>query len=533
MRQKTHVFDHGLASFFLSSLFISFPSNSQKKFHGQSIVVVRPINTDEVSRIVGYCNTQKIGIVPQGGNTSLVGGSISYNPHHIVLTLECMNTIYHDEFDDICGIVKCDAGVILQDLQDYVSTQHDHILPIDLGSKGSCQIGGNVSTNAGGSYYYRYGSIHANIVGLQVVIPSKNGGSEVLDLSYTNTNLKDTTGYDLKHIFVGSEGTLGIITKIALLCPSKQPKSKQAALVVCRTFDHVIQTLSLAKLHLGEILAAFEYMDDTVMNIVIEQKIKAKNNAFNIPSFLQEYDDGGNGESADNTTTSTTYPYSILIETHGSNEDHDKLKMEQFIEKVMMPSSSMSEEPGGDGGEQADTEGQPIVMDGVIAQDLSQVKEFWKFREACNPSVASTGYVYKYDVSLPIPEFPIFIQEMRQRIQSKLASSASSSLAAITIEIQNPNWGHVIDGNLHFNVVTPGVFEKNDELLKIIEPYIFEAVLKRKGSISAEHGLGICKNEYLPMVRDENVLSTMFHIKNLFDPNGIMNPGKYLPTRRE
>jgi FAD/FMN-containing dehydrogenase len=161
------------------------------------------------------------------------------------------------------------------------------------------------------------------------------------------------------------------------------------------------------------------------------------------------------------------------------------------------------------------------VVDGILAQDWKQVQELWRFRELCNPSVAATGYVYKYDVSLPVPEFPRFIDEMRNRLGSVVGERT----------IQNPNWGHVIDGNLHFNVVSPGRYEKDEELLATLEPFIFESVLRRKGSISAEHGLGICKNEYLSMVRDPSVLATMRSIKDLLDPNGILQPGKYLPTK--
>jgi FAD/FMN-containing dehydrogenase len=446
----------------------------QKKYRGTSSIVVRPESTEEVSSILQYCYSQHIGVVPQAGNTGLVGGSVPLQDE-VILSVERLNQIH--ALDETTGIVKCGAGCILHDLQDYAA-RHQYMVPVDLGSKGTCQVGGNVSTNAGGQYYYRYGSLHANVLGMEVVLAD----GRILDLSYSAVNLKDNTGYDLKHLFIGAEGTLGVITNVALLCP-RLPRSKTAAFVACDSFDQVRRTLTMAKTYLGEILAAFEFMDDQVMKIVTERHGKD----IMIPLQRTLRDD-------------SVYPYGILIETQGSDEGHDTAKMEQFLETVME---------------------QGVVVDGILAQDWRQVQELWRFRELCNPSVAATGYVYKYDVSLPVPEFPRFIDEMRNRLGSVVGERT----------IQNPNWGHVIDGNLHFNVVSPGMYEKDEELLATLEPFIFESVLRRKGSISAEHGLGICKNEYLSMVRDPNVLATMRSIKGLLDPNGILQPGKYLPTK--
>jgi FAD/FMN-containing dehydrogenase len=282
--------------------------------------------------------------------------------------------------------------------------------------------------------------------------------------------LKDNTGYDLKHLFIGAEGTLGVVTKVALLCPTL-PASKCAAFLACTNFEQVCKTLSMAKTHLSEILAAFEFMDAQVLELVQNQKVAMP--------------------------LSEIYPYSILVETHGSNKDHDQAKMEAFVEAVM---------------------GDDVVVDGVLAQNLSQVQDFWKVRESCNPSVAANGYAYKYDISLPVPEFPSFIDEVRSGIPG-----ATTALCA--------NWGHVIDGNLHCNVVAPGSHEKDEDLEHRIEGLVLEGVLKRGGSISAEHGLGQYKHKYLPRIKDPVTLSTMKAVKKLLDPNGIMNPGKYLPPQ--
>jgi FAD/FMN-containing dehydrogenase len=246
--------------------------------------------------------------------------------------------------------------------------------------------------------------------------------------------------------------------------------------VACQTFAKVQETLKFAKETLGEILAAFEFMDKDVLDVVAEGNARIPISA-------------GNGQ---------IYPYCVLIETQGSSEEHDMTKMEDFLERSM--------ETG-------------VVIDGVLAQDRSQVEQMWELRDSCNPAVNSKGYIYKYDLSMPISDFDDLIAEMRQRL--------SDHPTALVV-----NWGHVIDGNLHFNVVTPGIFDKDEALLEQIEPFIFESVVRRGGSISAEHGLGQCKNNYLPVVKDHTTLELMTSVKNLFDPNRIMNPGKYLPVIR-
>lgn len=452
------------------TIFISCP---QKQYRGFSDIVVRPESTAEVSEILKYCNEKRIGVVPQGGNTGLVGGSVPLGNQEIVLSMQAMSTIYG--LDPSTGILKAEAGCVLQDLQDYAANPPNtpgarpHLVPVDLGAKGTCQIGGNLSTKAGGSYYYRYGSLQANVIGLEVVLA--NG--DVMNLGYDPSLLKDNTGYDMKHIFVGAEGTLGIITRMALLCPP-MPSSKAAAFLACDSYANVCQTLIMAKTHLGEILAAFEFMDSAVLQIV-------KDTHSNLTLPLDEIP-----------------PYALLIETHGSNETHDQEKMEGFVEHAM--------EEG-------------LVVDGVLAQTLGQVDDFWKIRESCNPSVASQGYVYKYDVSLAIPEFEDFIEDVKAGL-SQLSGEEEPPLCT--------NWGHVIDGNLHLNVVVPGKMQRDVELYQTIESLVLEGVLNRRGSISAEHGLGQYKSKHLAAIKDPASLTMMQSLKSVFDPNGILNPGKLL-----
>eukprot|EP00980_Cylindrotheca_fusiformis_P010414 scaffold2315_cov113-Cylindrotheca_fusiformis.AAC.7 len=320
--------------------------------------------------------------------------------------------------DPVTGILYCDAGCILQNLQDYAA-DHDHLVPVDLGAKGTCQIGGNISTNAGGSYYYRYGSLHANIVGLEVVLA--NG--DILNLGCDPALLKNNTGYDLKH------------------------------------------------------LAAFEFMDDPVIKLVQQVNPDA---VAPLPSL--------------------GHPYYILVESHGSSQENDQLKMEAFIEQSFQEN---------------------LVVDGIMASSLQQREDIWILRESCNPSTASSGYSYKYDISLPIAEFPLFVEEMK------------ASLTPHSSDLEVVNWGHAIDENLHCNIVSIGQFDVDHDLSKAIEGYVFGAVKKRRGSISAEHGLGQYKNKFMSQLHSPEILSKMVDIKKLFDPNGILNPGKYLPTTNE
>lgn len=423
-------------------------------------MVLRPKSTKEVSSILEYCNANDIAVVPQGGNTGLVGGSIPMDKE-VIISLKSMNEIH--SLDN--GILVCDPGCILQDIQDY-SRERGYLVPTDIGSKGSCVIGGNISTNAGGQYFYRFGSLHANVLGLEVVLA--NG--EILNLM--NTNLKDNTGYDLKQLFIGAEGTLGVITKVVLHCPTL-PSSRQAVLVACENYSQVVETLHLAKKLLGEVLAAFEYMDRPVLDLVGKDKT--------IPLL---------NESGEN------YPYCILIETQGSSEEHDSAKMETFLE------TAMEEEK---------------VVNGIVAQDLQQVHNLWEIREYCGVAVATNGRPYKYDMSLPINEFDSVVADLRERLSETHPDALSV------------NWGHVIDGDLHVNVLVPGEFEKDDTLMARLEPYLIDVVIGHGGSISAEHGLGQDKNMYLDKVKDANVIETMKSVKKLFDPKGILNPGKYFP----
>lgn len=439
-----------------------------------AVTVVQPSTVEQVSKVLQYCSAERIGVVPVSGNTGLVGGSVPVQAEIVLSTMK-LNQI--QSLDRTTGVLQCQAGCILQNLQEFTA-KSELMVPIDLGSRGSCCIGGNVATNAGGQYFYRYGSLAANLLGLQVV----TGNGTVLNLNYSNdsnrcSNLKDNTGYKLHQLFVGSEGTLGVITGVALWCrPALH--SRKTTLLACNSFANVLSTLQTAKQCLGETLAAAEWMDGASVNLVEKTFQHA------IPLV----DD----------ITGASYPHYLLIETHGSVEEHDQAKMELFFEACFSTDKDNSS-----------------VAAGTLAQDVQQSQHFWRIREFTNPAAAATGYTYKYDVSLPGSNFSEFIADMQERL--------------IDYSVTNTNWGHVLDGNLHFNVTDYKSKELDGTLLETLEPYIFESILARGGSISAEHGLGQAKNAYMNKIHDPTTIATMRSLKGVFDPDGILNPNKVLP----
>lgn len=277
----------------------------------------------------------------QGGNTGLVGGSVPVHDE-IVLSTSRMSQVV--SIDALSGVMVCEAGCVLQTLDDQLS-QEGLMMPLDLGAKGSCQIGGNVSTNAGGIRFLRYGSLHGSVVGLEVVLAD----GSVLDVM--RTLRKDNTGYDLKQLFIGAEGTLGVVTKAAILCPPR-PKACHVSFLACRSFGDVLDVFRRAKSDLGEILSAFEFLDKESLHIYLDKASNAKNP---LPDF-----DGD---------------FYLVIETSGSNSDHDYEKLEAFLGRCIDCGS---------------------VATGAVAQDGAQSKDFWRIREGVPEVLASFGAIYKY-----------------------------------------------------------------------------------------------------------------------------------------
>ncbi|NXV22829.1 D2HDH protein, partial [Cepphus grylle] len=287
-----------------------------KSVRGCSKLMLKPQTTAEVSQVLRYCHERNLAVNPQGGNTGLVGGSVPVFDE-IILSTVLMNRII--SFDKVSGILVCQAGCVLEKLNEYLEEQ-GFIMPLDLGAKGSCHIGGNVATNAGGLRLLRYGSLRGTVLGLEVVLAD---GSALDCLASLR---KDNTGYDLKQLFIGSEGTLGVITAVSILCPQK-PKAVNLAFLGCQSFAKVLETFTTCRAMLGEILSAYEFMDEKCMELV-EKHLKLSSPVAGSPFY-------------------------VLIETSGSSSSHDEEKLNNFLEQAM-------------------TSG--LVTDGTVATDDKKIK---------------------------------------------------------------------------------------------------------------------------------------------------------------
>jgi len=429
-----------------------------KMVRGQSTLLLRPRNTQEVSNILSYCNTRDLAVVPQGGNTGLVGGSVPVFDE-IVISTDLMNKVI--DLDPVSGVLVCQSGCILEWLDNFVGDEAGLMMPLDLGAKGSCHIGGNVATNAGGIRLLRYGSLHGSVLGLEIVMAD----GEVLDC--LQTLRKDNTGPDLKQLFIGSEGTLGIITAVAILCPTR-PKAVTTAFLSLESFQAVLSTFTLCKNELGEILSAFEFMDRESMEVVTTNL------------------------GLDNPIQAENSPFYVLIETSGSNAEHDAEKLSNFLETTMSSS---------------------LVTDGVLASDSAKIAAMWGLRERIAEALLKDGYCYKYDISLPHDRFYAAVEAIKRQIQG-------------TDYVRVCGYGHVGDGNLHLNITSSSY---DASLAARLEPFVYEWTSAAKGSVSAEHGLGFKKRHCIRYTKSEPAVRQMRNLKKLFDPKGILNPYKVLP----
>ncbi|CAF0983213.1 unnamed protein product, partial [Brachionus calyciflorus] len=414
----------------------SYNTDWLKMCRGNSKLAILPKTTSELSEILKYCHEKNLAVCPQGGNTGLVGGSVPVYDE-IVISTKLMNKIIN--LDNESSILSCQSGCILQNLDEYIREKAGLTMPLDLGAKGSCHIGGNVSTNAGGLRLLRYGSLKGNILGLEVVL--SNG--EVLNSMNTPVR-KDNTGYDLKQLFIGSEGTLGFISGVSILCPQK-PKAANLILVACdgNSFKTVIEVFKTARQELNEILSAFEFMDR-------ESMIAVKENSNLENPFDKEISEKCN--------------FYCLAETHSSDEESAIKKIENFYSKLS--------EKG-------------LGLNGIIAENKSQFKFLWSLRERIAESLTRDGYNYKYDISLPINKMYDLVMDTRKRFKDNNAEKEFRRCIG---------YGHLGDGNLHLNVTSTTY---DDKIFGLLEPFLFEWTKANNGSISAEHGLGLKKRNYI------------------------------------
>lgn len=421
---------------------------------GRSRVVLRPKTTEEVSKVMAHCYKRKLAVCPQGGNTGLVGGSVPVFDEVVISTNKMAQII---DIDEYTGILTCEAGCVLEQV-DHKLAEHGLRFPLDLGAKGSCQLGGNVATNAGGLRLLRYGSLHGTVLGAEFVLAD---GTVIDTLSKMR---KDNTGSFLRQLVIGSEGTLGIITKLAISCPPL-PKAENVAFLACNSFEDVLRLFKEARKSLGEILSAYEFLDSECVSVLTKW-------------------------TGITTPLESQAPFYVLIETAGSDAAHDEEKLHRFLEHTM--------ESG-------------LVADGTVASEPSKIKSIWEVRERITEALRHDGYVYKYDISLPLPKLYDVVEDTRRRFEGN---------SAVTRVV---GFGHMGDGNLHLNITGPK-YEK--EVMSSLEPWLWEWTRDVRGSISAEHGIGFKKRDVIGFSKTPEAVQLMATLKKTLDPDGILNPYK-------
>ena len=440
----------------------------RKREHGKALAVVRPSTTEEVAQVVKACAAAGVSIVPQGGNTGMVVGSTpDTSGTQVVLSLQRMNRVR--KIDGANLTVTVEAGCILQTLQEACE-QAGYLFPLSMASEGSCTIGGNLGTNAGGTQVVRYGNTRELCLGLEVV----NAQGEVWD-GLTGLR-KDNTGYDLRHLFIGAEGTLGVITAATMrLYPL--PKVQLTAFAAVPSLQAAVDLLGLAHRHLSAGLTGFEVMGRFALSLVVKHFPQQR-----VPFF----DDA-------------SYPYCVVLENSDlESEAHARSQFEQLLEAAME---------------------QGFVADAVVAESVAQARALWHIRESIPLAQAQEGLNIKHDISIAVSNIPAFVQE----------TDAALELAFPGVRLVN--YGHLGDGNLHYNVQAPReadaeAFLMNEEAP--INELVYDVVARFNGSISAEHGIGSLKREKLEHYKSPVALGMMRAIKSALDPHNTMNPGRVL-----
>jgi D-lactate dehydrogenase (cytochrome) len=437
----------------------------RRRYTGRALGVVRPANTDEVATIVRLCNQHHVPLVPQGGNTGLVLGSVpDQTGNAIVLSLSRMTRIRAT--DTINNTMTVDAGCILEQIQN-AAAEAGRLFPLSLAAEGSCTIGGNLATNAGGTAVLRYGNTRELCLGLEVVTAQGEIWNGLRGLR------KDNTGYDLRDLFIGAEGTLGVITG-AVLKLFPQPKAQLTALAAMKSPEEALHFLSMAQERCGAALTGFELMSDFCLTLVTRHFPQMR-----LP-FPQPY------------------PQYVLLELSDSeSEEHANDMLEGLVSEAL---------------EQA------IIDDAVIASSIAQSRALWNLREHIPLAQAEEGKNIKHDVSVPISRIGEFI-----RITDVLLAEQFPGCRMVT-------FGHLGDGNLHYNVsppenASPDAFIESQPAINRV---VHDSVHTFGGSISAEHGLGALKREEVRAYKSEVELGLMRTLKQALDPLNIMNPGKVI-----
>lgn len=421
------------------------------------LVIVFPRHVDELVKLVQLANAEKIALVPSGGRTGLSGGALALDGE-IVVSFDRMNKIL--SFDAVNQTAVCQAGVITEQLQTFAEQQGLYY-PVDFASSGSSQLGGNISTNAGGIKVIRYGLTRDWVAGLKVV----TGKGDVLDLN--QGLIKNATGYDLRHLFIGAEGSLGFVVE-ATMQMTRPPANLQVLLLSAVNLAALMQILACFSARLE--LTAFEFFSDKALGHVLQHS--------DLPAPFTE-----------------TSPYYALLEFD---------VVDAGVEEIVLQAFETSLESG-------------WVTDGVLSQSETQQNNLWQYRE--NISEAITPYTpYKNDISVTVSNVPGFLAEV-----DRVVSEGYPNFELIW-------FGHIGDGNLHLNILKPAELSIDQfrEQCEVVNTWVFEIVEKYAGSISAEHGVGLLKKKYLSHTRSVEEIAYLKLIKQSFDPNGVMNPGKVI-----
>jgi FAD/FMN-containing dehydrogenase len=431
-------------------------------YRGRTPMVLRPASVAEVAQIVALANATATAIVPQGGNTGLVGGQVPLN-NEIVLSLTRLNRIR--EVDPTSNTITCEAGVTLQRAREAAAAV-DRLYPQLLPSEGTCTIGGNLSTNAGGTAALAYGIARSHVLGIEVVL------ADGRILNNLNKLKKDNTGYDLKNLFIGAEGTLGVITAAVLrLVP--RPRAVETAFVGVASPQAALKLLDLASANAGGSVTSFELMPRSGLEMVVRHAAGCRD------------------------PLAAPHPWYVLIELSSQSKSGLRAVMEDVLKD------------GLDRG---------LIADAAIAESLEQAKAFWRLREMFGEAQRHIGGSIKHDVSVPVAAVPAFLAEADAAIAARFPGAWPLA------------FGHLGDGNIHYNVMQPAGADK-DAFLKRwdeVNAVVFAVVKEHAGSISAEHGVGVMKRDLLPSVKDPVALDLMRSLKHLLDPKGILNPGKVL-----
>ena len=436
----------------------------RKRSRGKALAVVRPGSTPEVAAVVKACAGAGVSLVPQGGNTGLVVGSTpDMSGRQVVLSLQRMSAVR--AIDAANMTMTVDSGCILQNLQEAASSA-GFLFPLSLAAEGSCTIGGNLATNAGGTQVVRYGNARDLCLGLEVVTAQGDVWNGLTGLR------KDNTGYDLRDLFIGSEGTLGVITGATLkLYP--MPAARLTTWAAVPSMEQAVELLGLAHTHLGAGLTGFEVMGQFALSLVAKHFPQQR-----VPLFEQT-------------------PFCVLLENSDhESESHAREQFERLLEIAV--------ESG-------------CVSDAVVAANIAQARQLWHVRESIPLAQAEEGLNIKHDISIPVSRIPEFVTATDALLQTALPG------------VRLVNFGHLGDGNLHYNVQAP---ESGDAKIFLAEQeenvnaIVFDSVARFDGSISAEHGVGSLKVDKLEQHKSQVALEMMRAVKRALDPQNVMNPGR-------